>query len=100
MFTDLSRAFLSANNEEYQRLVVERPTFYDRANRIEQVFSMQTQMLIAEVLRIHLFIERKQAEMLKQVEVIDGGIFKQDSSFMGTLFNLMNSTKGHLSFSE
>jgi hypothetical protein len=35
LFTDLSRAFLSANNEEYQRLVVERPTFYDRANRIE-----------------------------------------------------------------
>jgi len=38
--------------------------------------------------------------MLRQVEVIDGGIFKQDTSFMGTLFNIMNSTKGHLSFTE
>ena len=100
LFTDLSRAFLSANNEEYQRLVVERPTFYDRANRIDQVFSMQTQALIAEVYRLLLFVEKKQQEMLRQVEVIDGGIFKQDTSFMGTLFNIMNSTKGHLSFTE
>ena len=81
-------------------MVVERPTFYDRANRIDQVFSMQTQAMIAEVYRLLLFVEKKQQEMLRQVEVIDGGIFKQDTSFMGTLFNIMNSTKGHLSFTE
>ena len=64
LFTDLSRAFLPAHNEEYQKLVVERPTFYDRANRLDQVFSLQTQSMIAEVFRLHLFIEKKQAEML------------------------------------
>jgi len=62
------------------------------------VFSLQTQKLIGEVLRLHLYIERKQAEMLKQVEVIDGGIFKQDASFMGNLVSILNSTKGHISF--
>lgn len=42
LFTDLSRAFLSTSNEEYQRLVIERPTFYDRAQRPEEVFSSHT----------------------------------------------------------
>ena len=42
LFTDLSRAFLSSFNEEYQRLVIDRPTFYDRATKIEQVFSAST----------------------------------------------------------
>lgn len=32
LFTDLSRGFLPSSNEEYQKLVVDRPTFYDRAN--------------------------------------------------------------------
>jgi hypothetical protein len=31
LFTDVSRAFLSSFNEDYQRLVIDRPTFYDRA---------------------------------------------------------------------
>jgi hypothetical protein len=76
LFTDLGRAFLSSSNEEYQRLVIDRPTFYDKATGVEQVFSIHTQKLIAEVLKIHLYIEKKQREMLKQIEVIDGGIFK------------------------
>jgi len=53
---------------------------------------------VAEVLRLLIYIERKQAEMLKQVEVVDGGIFMQDSSFMGNLLTAMNSTKGYVSF--
>ena len=65
---------------------------------MEQIFSQQTQKAIAEVLRLLLYIERKQAEMLKQVEVVDGGIFMQDSSFMGNLLSVMNSTKGYISF--
>jgi hypothetical protein len=65
---------------------------------VEQIFSQQTQKAIAEVLRLLLYIERKQAEMLKQVEVVDGGIFMQDSSFMGNLLSVMNSTKGYISF--
>jgi hypothetical protein len=47
---------------------------------------------------LHLFIERKQAEMLRQVEVIDGGIFKQDHSFMSNIALIMNQTRGHVSF--
>ena len=35
LFTDLSRAFLSSLNEEYQRLVIDRPTFYDKASRLD-----------------------------------------------------------------
>lgn len=35
LFTDLSRAFLSSMNEEYQRLVIDRPTFYDKASTID-----------------------------------------------------------------
>jgi hypothetical protein len=46
LFTDLSRAFLSASSIEYQRLVIDRPIFYDLANKIEQIFSLQTQKLI------------------------------------------------------
>ena len=59
LFTDLSRAFLSGFNEDYQRLVIDRPTFYDRAQRVEQIFSSSTQKAIGEVLRILFYIERK-----------------------------------------
>ena len=72
--------------------MIDRPTFYDRAQRVEQVFSSSTQKAIGEVLRVLLYIERKQAEMLRQVEVVDGGIFMQDSSFMSQLLSIMNST--------
>ena len=77
LFTDVGKAFLS-KKQEYSQLVIERPSFYDAIPCPEAIFSLNTQKLIGQLLKMILYIERKQAELRKEIEKKN----MQDEHFM------------------
>eukprot|EP00347_Sterkiella_histriomuscorum_P019813 403340201 len=67
LFTDIGRAFLSSKSQ-YQQLVVDRPDYYHDLSNYEEIFSLETQKLIGQVLKMQLYIEKVNNDITRQVE--------------------------------
>ncbi|CDW78935.1 ef hand family protein [Stylonychia lemnae] len=70
LFTDIGKAFLS-KKQQYQELVVDRPSYYSNARNFEEVFSLETQKLIGQVLKMQFYIEKQNSEMQRKAENVD-----------------------------